>query len=86
MKNRRERSLVGLVMITLLSLALSSCTNHDSLQERDFGAYYTRLVTGADWEMFDRMGDFADIIIDMGSGKGKFIFWRGAMCSLPFGF
>jgi hypothetical protein len=53
MKNRRERSLVGVAMITLLSIVLSSFTNQDSLQEGDFGAYYTRLVTGADWEMFD---------------------------------
>ena len=78
MKNRGERSLVGLVMITLLSIALSSCTNQDSVQEGDFGAYYTRLDTGADWELFDRTGDFADIVIDLGSGMGKFIFWRGA--------
>ena len=78
MKNRRERSLVGLVMITLLSLALSSCTNQDSVQEGDFGAYYTRIITGADWEMFDRTGDYSDILIDFGTGEGKFVFWRGA--------
>ncbi len=78
MKNRGEISLVGLVMITLLSMALSSCTNQDSVQEGDFGAYHTRLLSGADWEQFDRTGDFADIVVDLGSGTGKFIFWRGA--------
>jgi hypothetical protein len=78
MNNRHERSLAGLVIITLVSIALSSCTNQNGVQDGDFGAYYTRLVTGADWELFDRTGEFADIVVDLGSDKGKFIFWRGA--------
>ena len=78
MKYRDERSIIGLLLITVFSIAIGSCTNRDSAQEGDFGAYYTRLVTGADWELFDRTGDFADIVVDLGPGKGKFIFWRGA--------
>jgi hypothetical protein len=78
MKNRRINSSIASVLIIILALIFSHCTNQDRLQEGDFGAYYTRLVTGAEWEMFDRTGDFADIVVDLGSGQGKFIFWRGA--------
>jgi len=66
-------------MIALLTIFLSSPTiARDGLEEGDFGAYYTRIITGADWELFDRSGDFSDIVISLGSGKGKFVFWRGA--------
>ncbi|MCK4990811.1 MAG: hypothetical protein KAS29_10010, partial [Bacteroidales bacterium] len=78
MKNRGDKSAMGLVTILMLTIFFSSCTiAQDSLQEGDFGAYYTRIITGADWEMFDRTGDFPDIVIDLGSAKGKFVFWRG---------
>jgi len=78
MKNRGELSFVGLGIIIVISIAICSCANQEPLNEGDFGAYYTRLVTGAEWEKYDRTGDFADIVVDLGSGKGKFIFWRGA--------
>lgn len=79
MKNRGWKSAIGLVCITMLTFFIGNCAiAQDSMQEGDFGAYYTRLITGADWEMFDRTGDFSDIVIDLGSGKGKFVFWRGA--------
>ena len=79
MKNRNHKSSIGFVIITMLTIFFSDCTSdRDSLQGGDFGAYYTRIITGTDWEMFDRTGDFSDIIIDFGPGKGKFVFWRGA--------
>jgi len=79
MKNRGHRTAIGSVIVILLAVFFTNCTpSGDRMPEGDFGAYYTRLITGADWEMFDRTGDLSDIVIDLGSGKGKFIFWRGA--------
>ena len=80
MKKKREISTIALGMITtVLALLISnSAIGQEPSQERDFGAYYTQLLTGADWELYDRTGDYSDIIIDLGSGKGKFVFWRGA--------
>jgi len=45
---------------------------------RDFGAYYTRIDTGEEWEKYDRTGDFADIVVDLGAENGRFVFWRGS--------
>jgi len=44
----------------------------------NFSAYYTKINTGADWETFDRTGDYADIIINVGTQNGQFVFWRGS--------
>jgi len=67
--------LMAMVMLgsicTIASIAQESST-------ADFGAYYTRILSGADWELYDRNGDYSDIIVDLGSGQGKFVFWRGA--------
>ena len=44
----------------------------------DFSAYYTKITSGAEWEIFDRTGNYPDIIVNLGALNGKFIFWRGA--------
>jgi hypothetical protein len=41
-----------------------------------FGAYYTKIISGQEWEKYDRTGDYADIIVELGKEKGKFVFWR----------
>ncbi len=41
----------------------------------DFGAYYTALSTGQDWEAHSRTGKFADVVVQLASGK--LVFWRG---------
>jgi hypothetical protein len=44
----------------------------------EFGAYYTKIISGEKWERYDRTGDYADIIVELGKDKGRFVFWRGA--------
>ena len=44
----------------------------------DFSAYYTKITSGAELEIFDRTGNYPDIIVNLGALNGKFIFWRGA--------
>jgi hypothetical protein len=42
----------------------------------DFGAYYTKLDLGEEFEKYSRTGPYADIVIEV--GDGKFVFWRGS--------
>ncbi len=49
----------------------------------DFGAFYTKINSGERFEKYSRTGDYADIIVDLGDGNGKFVFWRGSSY-LPF--
>lgn len=43
----------------------------------DFGAYYTKLNTGQEWESYSRTGPNPDIIVQISEADGKLIFWRG---------
>ena len=43
----------------------------------DFGAYYTRLETGQDWEKFSRTGNDADVVVRVPKAGGQLVFWRG---------
>ncbi len=43
----------------------------------DFGAYYTSLNTGQDWERFARTGKDADVVVQLSKAGGKLVFWRG---------
>ncbi|MBA7521604.1 hypothetical protein ES705_13711 [subsurface metagenome] len=69
------------VFFLLINISILLCA--DSFAQHlkpsdDFGAYYTRIKIGLDWETFDRTGDYADIIVDLGKENGVFVFWRGA--------
>ena len=44
----------------------------------EFGAYYSKINSGQEFEKYSRTGDYADIIVDLGQNSGKFIFWRGS--------
>ena len=48
----------------------------------DFGAYYTQLNTGREWESCSRTGNDADIVVQV-SKAGRLVFWRGNSY-LPF--
>ena len=61
-------------ILTFLSIILSA--THVSGQI-DFGAYYTKLNTGQDWETYSRAGSHADIVVKLSKFDGKLVFWRG---------
>ena len=42
----------------------------------DFGAYYTKIDSGQDFEQYSRTGKHADIMVRL--EHGKFVFWRGS--------
>ena len=72
------KSILKHIFFLSLSLIVFSCTEPSLTPSQDFGAYYSRITTGAAWEKFDRTGAYADIIIDLGSENGNFVFWRGS--------
>jgi hypothetical protein len=45
----------------------------------EFGAYYTEIRSGEEFEEFSRTGPEADIVVrDIGPQHGRFVFWRGS--------
>jgi hypothetical protein len=44
----------------------------------DFYAYYGKVDSGQDFEKFSRTGDFADVVVHVGSAQGNLVFWRGS--------
>ncbi len=42
-----------------------------------FYAYYTRLQSGEPFERYARVGDAADIIVNLDGAGGRLVFWRG---------
>lgn len=49
----------------------------------DFGAYYTRLNAGQEWESWCRTGADADVVVQLAKANGQLVFWRGNSY-LPF--
>jgi len=43
----------------------------------EFGAYYTKINKGLQWEAYSRTGDHADIVVRLSKADGKLVFWRG---------
>lgn len=71
--------------ILYLIVAFSLCTccsrspqDENSLTLGTFGAFYSKIDSGEEFEQFSRTGEFADIIVDLGTGDSKFVFWRGS--------
>lgn len=69
-----------ILSILLINVFCSSNKMQGVLQPdlEEFGAYYTRINSGEEFEKYARVGDYADIIVDLGKENGKFVFWRGA--------
>ena len=63
-------------MLVLPSLACFVAT-HLIGGQVEFGAYYTRMETGQDWESFSRTGKDADIVVRVAKAGGQLVFWRG---------
>ncbi len=77
MKQLRAVIFIGFVFAILYSCDVKM------KKDTDFGAYYTTVITDNDFEQYSRTGDYPDIIVDLGSGNGQVVFWRGSSF-LPF--
>lgn len=76
--------LVSLLLIGLLiSCAPSETPFNIDVELGEFGAFYTKLNSGQEFEKYSRTGDFADIVVDLGKDDAMLVFWRGSSF-LPF--
>lgn len=65
-----------IILFFILIIPLKSQETNYHLGE--FGAFYTRIHSGEDFEKYARVGDYSDIIVDLGKNGLTFIFWRGS--------
>ena len=49
----------------------------------EFGAYYTAVNTGQEWETYSRTGADSDVVVQLANAGGQLVFWRGTSY-LPF--
>jgi hypothetical protein len=65
--------------ICFISLILS-CNERPvvSIPSDTFKAYYTKVISGEEFEKYSRTGPYADIIVELGEGNGRLVFWRGS--------
>jgi hypothetical protein len=79
MSRFRLRRLFTLAIASVLMIACNTSGEPSSpLQLGTFGAFYTKIQSGEDFEKYSRTGDFADIVVDLGTGSSKLVFWRGS--------
>jgi hypothetical protein len=70
---KRILCFIAVSVICLLSGPLSKAAF------AEFGAYYTKIDSGEEFEKFSRTGPHADIIVrDIGKHHGRVVFWRGS--------
>lgn len=67
----------------LISCAKSEQPISIDVQLGEFGAFYTKVNSGQEFEKYSRTGDYADIVVDLGKDDAMFVFWRGSSF-LPF--
>jgi len=67
-RGRMKRKLLG----TCLALMVAATSARAAA---DFGAYYTKLHTGQEWEAYCRTGPHPDVVVQLATGQ--LVFWRG---------
>jgi len=63
------KSLMAVVVLSVLATTLALAA--------DFGAYFTRLDSGGNFDKTARVGDYADIVVRIDAER-EFIFWRAS--------
>ena len=62
---------------TIFTFLLTVITITAARGQAGFGAYYTKLITGQEWEAYSRTGDHPDIVLQLSKPEGQLVFWRG---------
>lgn len=71
------KKLIGVHSPSLPAVVVLGLFTATMLSAADFGAYYTRLDSGEDFEMAARVGKYADIVVRIDSER-EFVFWRAS--------
>ncbi len=79
MRNTPLRSVLYLIACSALLISCDkSSQNENGMTLGTFGAFYTKIESGEEFEQYSRTGDFADIIVDLAKDNSKLVFWRGS--------
>jgi hypothetical protein len=78
----RKIFLKQIVWLAVILMMLTGCESSTKVSQElrlgTFGAFYTKLNSGEAFEKYSRTGDYADIVVDLGRGDSKLVFWRGS--------
>lgn len=72
--NRNPITATASTLLVILALLLVTSSLFAQVK---FGAYYTKLSTGAEWESYSRTGKYADVVVRVSDAGGQIVFWRG---------
>lgn len=75
-KSAMKTKVISIFTLILLTVCYS-CDNADQ-RGSDFGAYYTTIKTGSLFDKYSRIGEYTDIVVDLGADFGQLVFWHGA--------
>jgi hypothetical protein len=65
------------IPVLILMILLIFCFPVSGTGQPVFGAWYTKINTGQEWEAFSRTGEHSDIIVSISKSGGKLVFWEG---------
>ena len=79
---------IKIILFMLMIAVVCGCAKQEQkfdidVQLGEFGAFYTKLNSGQEFEKYSRTGNFGDIVVDLGMDSSMFVFWRGSSF-LPF--
>jgi len=83
MKTLKHLFLLLLVFCFTLQISGQEKQFKINVKLNGFGAFYTKINSGAEFEKYARTGDYPDIVVDLGNTDSKFVFWSGSSY-LPF--
>ena len=72
-----------IIAIIIILISTAACKQTPDTLAGDtfaeFGAYYTKIDSGQEFEKFSRTGPHADIVVrGIGKDNGRLVFWRGS--------
>ena len=73
----RTSALLPIDLKTFFTILTTVLLTRTANSQVNFGAYYTKVNTAQDWEVYSRTGDHADIIVKLAGAGGEIVFWRG---------
>ena len=67
----------GVALLLVMSAFALLVPRSSAGSEIEFGAYYTEIKSGQDWEAYSRTDQYADVVVNVAKAGGSLVFWRG---------
>jgi len=56
------RTIIILISVVILTFVFSGCSEKPLVPAKEFGAYYTKINSGENFEQISRTGEYTDLI------------------------